>query len=65
MTSRCNTVHLNGGVATLPRWQHGANYEVTGGGGIDLSFVRVADDPLGGSSHLSLRWFGQNNRPIL
>jgi len=47
MTSRCNTVHLNGGVATLPRWQYGANYEVTGGGGIDLSFVRVTDDPAG------------------
>jgi hypothetical protein len=29
--------------ATLPRWPFGANSEVAGGCGIDLTFVRVAD----------------------
>jgi hypothetical protein len=44
--TRC--VIAAGSWPTLPPRPFGANYEVTGPAGSILSFVRVADDPLGG-----------------
>jgi hypothetical protein len=35
--------------ASFPERRLTANYEVTGGGGIDLGFVRVSDHPPGDS----------------
>ena len=45
-------------VGKLPRRPFPANYEVTGGGVIDLSFVRVVDDPLGAGRHGSQKAAG-------
>jgi hypothetical protein len=41
---------LKGALATLPIWPFGASVRYRRGGGIDLSFVRVGDHPLGVSS---------------